>query len=310
LSCEADDHFVSLVNRAMSKRWPFNCLIVRILSSAIAFAGLACSEGNSGGGPAAGTGGTHATGAAGSTGAAGTTGATGAAGSTGATGAAGSTGAAAGRSGAAGTTGFGGASGAGTCISGATAPPVAALITDFSDAIPDTGSSGQFKFGGGVASAVQGGTSEFADTTEAKPVLGLSGGALSVNATSKGSYTGVILYMNGPACIDGSAYTGVQFDLDGNVGTCGLTFGFGFADDLAPSSDSQRGICAATNCYGPSVAVTTTGTVKVPYTAVSGGSPDMAVDRQKLTGVQWQLQSTATGTTCTASFTIDNVKFY
>jgi hypothetical protein len=157
---------------------------------------------------------------------------------------------------------------------------------------------------------VQGGTSEFADATETKPTLALVGGALSVTGSSKGSYTGVVLYMNGPACIDGSAYTGVKFDLAGSTGACTLTFGFAFADDLAPASDPERGICAATNCYGPSVAVTTTGTIKEPYAAVSGGSPDMGVDKQKLTGVQWQLQSAAIGTTCTAKFTIDNVEFY
>jgi hypothetical protein len=292
----------------MSKRWLLNWIVSGIVCSSIAtFGGLGCGESASGGLPS-GAAGMHVGGGAGTTGAAGEKGGSDAGNAAGTGAVNGSAGASV--TGAAGTTGSGGALGAGACISGATAPPAAALITDFSDAIPDTGSSGQFKFGGGVASEVQGGTSEFADTTEAKPVLGLSGGALSVNATSKGSYTGVGLYLSGPACIDGSAYTGVQFDLAGNIGTCGLTFGFGFADDLAPSSDSQRGICAATNCYGPSVAVTTTGTVKVPYTAVSGGSPDMAVDRQKLTGVQWQLQSTATGTTCTASFTIDNVKFY
>lgn len=212
--------------------------------------------------------------------------------------------------GAAGASGAAGGSGAVNCINGATMPPVSALITDFSDAVPDTVSIGQFKFGGGSPTEVQGGTAEFADTTETKPILALVGGALSVTATSKGSYTGVVLYMNGPACIDGSAYAGVQFDLAGSLGSCNVSFGFAFADDLTAGSDSERGICTATNCYGPSVAVTETGTIKELYTAVSGGSPDLTVDKQKLTGVQWQLQSAAAGTTCTASFTIDNVKFY
>jgi hypothetical protein len=295
----------------MSKRWPLNLFVWGIVCSSIAaFGGLSCSEsassGNSGG-----SGGMRVSGGAGTNGAAGEKGGVDASNGAGTGAVTGSAGASVtGAAGTTGATGAAGTSGAGTCVSGATAPPAAALITDFSDAVPDSASSGQLKFGGGNASEVQGGTSEFADTTETKPVLALSGGALSVNAMSKGSYTGVVLYMNGPACIDGSAYTGIQFDLAGNLGTCNLTFGFGFADDLAPTSDPQRGICAATNCYGPSVAVTTTGTVKVPYTAVSGGSPDMAVDRQKLTGVQWQVQSTATGTTCTAGFTIDNVRFY
>ena len=208
-------------------------------------------------------------------------------------------------------TGAAGASGAlSTCIAGATMPPVANLITDFSDPVADTASPGQFKFGGGVATEVQGGTAEFADTTETTPTLAIVQGALSVTATSKGSYTGVVLYLNGPACVDGSAYTGVEFDLSGSLGTCNLTFGYAFADDLTAASDSNRGICAATNCYPPTVAVAGTGTIKEPYTAVTGGSPLMSVDKQKLTGVQWQIQSPATGTTCTATFTLDNVSFY
>lgn len=276
-------------------------------SSRLAFAGIfavaiavffaACSEGDSSGG-LSGAGGTRAdagfvTGAAGAKGGAGAGNPTGAGNAYG-TGAAGASGAA----------------GAANCISGATMPPVAALITDFSDVVPDSVNVGQFKFGGDSPTEVQGGTAEFADATETKPILAIVDGALSVMATSKGSYTGVILYMNGPECIDGSAYVGVQFDLAGDLGSCNLSFGFAFADDLTAASDSERGICTATNCFGPSVSVTETGTIKKPYTAVSGGSPDLTVDKQKLTGVQWQLQSAAAGTTCTASFTIDNVEFY
>jgi hypothetical protein len=288
---------------------------------ALSLCGLACGQSDSGGaGPLTGSAGRPASGSAGTRGAGGIQGGfgggipTGAGGTSGAgnfvgSGAAGFSGYA-GVSGAAGSSGSAGTNGAATCIAGATLPPPAALITDFSDAAPDPASPGQFKFGGGTATRVQGGTSEFADTTESKAALAIVGGALSVTAASKGSYTGVVLYMNGPACIDGSAYTGVQFDLTGSLGACNLSFGFAFADDLSAASDPQRGICAATNCYGPSVAVASTGTIKVPYSAVSGGSPDMGVDRQKLTGVQWQLQSPAAGTTCAGSFTLDNISFY
>jgi hypothetical protein len=294
-----------------------------IAALALSLCGVACGESDSGGGLPTGAAGTSGNGSAGTKGAGGIQGGFGGANPTGAgganptgagnfvgSGAAGFSGAA-GVSGSAGFSGAAGTSGAAaTCIGGATLTPVARLITDFSDAVPDPASPGQFKFGGGTASRVQGGTSEFADTTETKATLAILGGALAVNALSKGSYTGVVLYMNGSACIDGSAYTGVQFDLNGTLGACNLSFGFAFADDLSPASDPQRGICAATNCYGPSVSVASTGTIKVSYSAVSGGSPDMGVDRQKLTGVQWQLQSPAAGTTCAANFTLDNVSFY
>jgi len=280
----------------MSRRLAF----AGIFAGAIAVFFAACSEGDSSGG-LSGAGGALAdagfvTGAGAANGGAGTGNLTGAGNAYG--------------TGAAGAFGAAGAAGAANCINGATMPPAAALITDFSDVVPDSVSVGQFKFGGDSPAEVQGGTAVFADATETKPILAIVDGALSVTATSKGSYTGVVLYMNGPECIDGSAYLGVQFDLAGNLGSCNLAFGFAFADDLTAASDSERGICTATNCYGPSVSVTETGTIKKPYTAVSGGSPDLTVDKQKLTGVQWQLQSAAAGTTCTASFTIDNVEFY
>lgn len=215
------------------------------------------------------------------------------------------------------TTGTGGTTGTvANCIMGGTAPPAAALITDFSDAVADTVNAGQIKYGGTSSTEVQGGTSEFADTTETKLTLAVTAGALSVSGSSKGSYTGVVLYMNGPECIDATAYTGVQFDISGSLGTCNLTFGFGFSEDNSASSDPNRGTCTVSGCYGPSVAVTaTTGTVKVAFTGVSGGGPAtdtgaMTVDKTKLTGVQWQLQSATATATCTASFTLDNVKFY
>jgi hypothetical protein len=291
----------------------------RIFAAALATFASACAANGSGsGGGPSGSGGAHPKdGGSGTTGA-GPTGGAGAgnAGSLGSGNATGEAGTgfgpgAGGATGAAGVTGAAGTSGnTETCINGATMAPVSKLITDFSDAVADPSSPGQFKFGGGSPSEVQGGTAEFADTTETTPTLALVDGALSVTATSKGSYAGVVLYMNGPACVDGSHYTGVQFDFSGDLGTCNLTFGYGFADDQTAASDSARGICTATNCYPPSVAITTTGTIKEPYTAVTGGSPLMSVDEQKLTGVQWQLQSPATGTTCTATFRLDNVTFY
>jgi hypothetical protein len=304
----------------MPKTLAFTWLIAEVMS----LLGLACGGAGNGGVPggaggalgvtdvdAAATAGAGGTGAGNTTGAAATSGG----GNTTGSGAESGAGTGTGVGGANGTgatpgTGSGGAAAVTTCVNGATMTPAAALITDFSDAVADPAAPGQFKFGGGSPAAVQGGTAVFADTTETKPTLAITAGALSVMATSKGGYTGVALYMNGPACIDGSAYTGVRFELSGSLGACNLSFGFAFADDLSAASDPQRGICAATNCYGPSVAVTTTGTIKEPYTSVSGGSPDRTVDKQKLTGVQWQLQSAAGGTSCTAAFTLDNVRFY
>ena len=55
-------------------------------------------------------------------------------------------------------------------------------------------------------------------------------------------------------------------------------------------------------------------TVMMPFAgpgAPSGGSPAIAVDKSKLTGVQWQF-TTAVGTenSCIVDITIDNVRFF
>jgi hypothetical protein len=290
-------------------------------------AGSTGNAGTTGGGNTSGSAGT--TGAGNTTGRAGTTGTGNTTGSAGTTGTGNTTGAAgrgqAGSTGAAGITGTGtagttGAAGAAatSCVAGGTVPPVVPLITDFSDAAADPTNVGEFRYGGNMPSTrVQGGTSRFASGAT-KGTLSVAGGALTFAATVDAPstanmypFSGFVVYVDGPTCVNATAYTGVSFTLTGTLGTCQLVFSFGYADDLAATSDAMRGLCTAASCY-PSQFMITTATTTVSFTAlpVTMGVPVVAVDKGKLTGVQWQLQPASGATAgCTGSITVDNISF-
>jgi hypothetical protein len=130
-----------------------------------------------------------------------------------------------------------------------------------------------------------------------------------------GNWEGVGLLFAGTSCIDASAYTGVQFDFTGDLGGCKLAVGVSFSEDFSHGDDPQRGACSGTDssCYGPfaSVAPAAT-TVKVPFSAMSAGSPQSTPDTSTIVDVIWQL-SAPTGTgggACAANFTVSNVSFY
>jgi hypothetical protein len=216
--------------------------------------------------------------------------------------------------GSAGTTGAAATNGSGTCISGTATTPTMALITDFSDAVPDASNPGDFKFG--TTAGELGGTSLFSSSTVG--TLTLTGGALTFAATVAAPsaanmypYSGFVVYTNGPSCINASAYSGVSFTISGLMGTCSVVFSFGDSDHTTPASDPMRGACTATSCYASQFAVTaSTTSVAFGATPDTPGQPVATVDQAKFTGVQWQFKP-ATGSTagCTGSMTVDNIKF-
>ncbi len=133
-----------------------------------------------------------------------------------------------------------------------------------------------------------------------------------------GNWEGAGLFFTGQSCVDASMYTGVQFDFAGNLGGCAVAFGASFSGDLSHADDPQRGSCPGTDstCYGPLATVvpaaTTTTTIKVPFTALTAGSPIAKLDPSTIVDVEWQL-SAPTGTgggSCAADFTVENVAFY
>jgi hypothetical protein len=281
--------------------------------------GNAANGGHAGGGTAGTAGTAGITGAAGTGGHAGS-GATGGHAGSGAAGS--SAGGSGGVVGAAGNTGAGGSTGGAagsppTCIEGATMAPAGALITDFSDAVPDTGRPpGDFSFGS--VSGFPGGTTRFASGTLGTATL--SNGALVFGATVEAPsandmypYNGLHLFLDGTACINGSQYTGISFDATVS-GNCPLYFEFNDSEHTLQMNDTSRGTCqgSSATCY-PSAFSVTSGHNRVAFagTPAIGGSPTATVDARKLLGVQWQMQVPSTSATgCTGTLTLDNVSFY
>lgn len=275
--------------------------------------------GHAGGGTSGAAGGGGVGDTAGATGAGGSI-VTGAAGSTGSGGSAG-TGGHGGASGAAGTTAGGGTTGTGsggttttTCIAGGSTSPAHALITDFSDATSD--GTGNYSFGS--TSGDPGGTALFASGT--KGTLSLSGGALTFTATVPEPtagvmypFSGFVLFLDGPACVNATSYTGVKFTISALTGACTVVFSFNDSEHTMASDDPNRGTCPATaTCYGSQFAVTAA-TSMVPFGATpsNAGQPTATVDAGKLMGVEWQFEPMSGSTTgCTGSITVDNISFY
>jgi hypothetical protein len=217
-----------------------------------------------------------------------------------------------------GSSGTGGAAGnSPTCIQGATMPPPMALITDFSDAVPDTTRpAGDFTFGS--TTGFPGGTARYA--SGAVGTTSLTSGQLIFTATLETPttadmypYNGFVVYMSSAECINASQYTGVSFDL-ALSGSCATLFEFNDSEHTLATNDVYRGTCplSTTTCFNSQFSVSS-GHNRIPFsgTPLVNGQPTAAVDPRKLIGLQWQFGiPTGSSTGCTASLTLDNVSFY
>jgi hypothetical protein len=131
-------------------------------------------------------------------------------------------------------------------------------------------------------------------------------------ADGGGNYAGLGLYFAGTTCIDASTYTGIKFDLSGDLGGCALALGASSSTDLDSGANPGRGACSpgAGACYGPSAPVASgPATVMVPFASLAGGMPVSALDPTTLVTMQWQLAPPASGN-CAADFTVSNVGLY
>lgn len=219
-----------------------------------------------------------------------------------------------------GSTGTGGGSAGGaagaTVGCAASDAPASADIASFSSA--DGGISSMF------------GTFSYGDTPP--PTFTIAGGMVNVMDTvqisAKNHYQGFGLYFNGNAagtdCVDGHAYTGVQFELSGSLTGTGCTMQFSILDsehaDITASTPTDPKAAGPKGSYAPQLQITsaqltsTLTPVMVPFTTPSGGSPATPLDPTKLTGVQWQLSTPVLAdggpTECVWDINIANVKFY
>ena len=211
-----------------------------------------------------------------------------------------------------GTTGGQGGSGVDSgppLCTGVAWPDSTGLITDFSDAQTDAGTTVLLPSKGGAY--VYGGVNN--PTVES--------GHLHVTGTvAAGIYAGAGIYFND--CIDGTAYTGYSFTLTGSFGTCDmLKLGASFPQiqvlPVAPATG--HGVCTGTNCYGPG-STYTVATTMVLFANMSGGGAVATVTpeaKSRLTGIDFGFHgpmgsdagADASAGGCTVDFTIDDVKF-
>jgi hypothetical protein len=168
------------------------------------------------------------------------------------------------------------------------------------------------------------GSFTYAGSGQTAPVLAPTpdGDGMQVTAqllptTPDSNYSGVGLYYSSASCLDASAYSGLKFDFAGDLGGCALALGAQPSEDVSTNNDPVRGTCQSLGgaCYGPSAPVTPGSgtTVRVPFTALTGGMPVGALDVRTIVSFNWQLSvpaSTPDGGPCTADFTVENVALY
>ena len=124
------------------------------------------------------------------------------------------------------------------------------------------------------------------------------------------SFVGFGWGFGNPPCLDASGFTGVQFTIAGDLGTCNLQF------SLTPSEDNgvqfgPFGVCTADNCVGPFSASLGVGTTVVKFADMTGGRPLATLDATALNAISWNLSVPTDGVTapCVASFTVTGVAF-
>jgi hypothetical protein len=138
---------------------------------------------------------------------------------------------------------------------------------------------------------------------------------LSHQGVSGTLYVGFGLTFESPACVDGSAYSGVQFDVAGAMVGAGLSVGVTSAGAVTPDDDPVRGTCVETDpttptCFGPSKSIVVSSVVsqmRVSFAEMSSGKP---LEKNRIVNVQWQVDDGSSIGDVAADFTIQNVTFY
>ena len=210
-------------------------------------------------------------------------------------------------------TGAGGTGSTPTCTT-----PTAASITSFADLVANTTSAGNFNFTAGIP----GGTYSY-QTGEL--TLADTGMALNAKGTVK-NYDGFGIYINN--CADASAYTGISFNIKGNVGPSGKVSFRIHTFSTTPSLPGPGGcaVPAGTTdtyplCHAAATDITvsaTGGVVNVLFSDLTLGVPVAGVNGKDINGVEWAfayMPPAATGGAGGAdgSFpvdvTVDDIKF-
>jgi hypothetical protein len=156
-----------------------------------------------------------------------------------------------------------------------TSPPFAAITSSSNAVLP----SGEIYFGvstylWNVYTAESAGQAK--PTVSLTPSTGALNVALGATASADGGSTLSVVglaFSSGTSCVNASAYSGIQFTITGDLGGCSLRFYVDDAEDSTPAQSGNDGLCTALECGTPSYAVNGTGTIMVPFTSPSGGTP-------------------------------------
>jgi hypothetical protein len=103
-------------------------------------------------------------------------------------------------------------------------------------------------------------------------------------------------------CVDTSAYSGVRFTTEGNLGPCPLRFAVQFEEGDAGTFSTP---CPIDQCFANESVLVTAGTTTLMFPADAGAGRDQR-GGAALAGMQWELSVPAGG--CTADFTIDEIR--
>ena len=233
--------------------------------------------------------------------------------------------------------GAGGAGVAGTTGSAATdgkacLPVTKALITDFTYAPSDGGttSTSQARFGDS-ATTLSGGTSVW--TNSATPLTSdVTQNNWHITGTVD-NYSGFNLYLDSCNRVDASAYKGIQFKISGSLGGGTLRMGMGTLNDAVaaswliahnstsatatdpgrcmPPADATLNQYSQTTCKDPEAPVPVTAspaTISLAWTDFTGGKPVSSVEPKDIISIYWYFVWT-TGASYPVDIVVDEVSF-
>jgi len=151
-----------------------------------------------------------------------------------------------------------------------------------------------------------GGSDSFVYSGDQAMTATASGGAVTLTGTNN-NYMG--FGYNLDSCIDATGCTGVAFDIGGSSGGGQAVFQLRTQANLGTSAG---GTCTATDCSNNQASYSLSGsvqTVQVPFSSLTGGSPESSTDGDGVCGFQWQFHC-ADGGACAVDVDLDNIRFY
>ena len=222
-----------------------------------------------------------------------------------------------GQGGRAGTGGFAGSGGSASCTPGVN--PSSGLLTGFTSGTDWSSATGTW----GLASNLQGRIYAYAGASSGtwQAAVDTGAGVLDIGGTTSGGTVGpgtvtATDYAGGglrfDRCVNTTSWTGVQFTLGGNVGSCELYFQI---KTFAEQPVSSGGGCVGSCFDFPQIKVQVAAQpITVHFRDLVGGKPDGgAAIAMQILGLEWQINgaNAASGTsqTCTnVELTIDKVQ--